>query len=104
MNWFALIRLLSVTAAIAYNFVYFTFLFAWFTEVYFLPFADDTELEKMGAIDIFVNMFFVYNSVLHAPVYLLNEGIICKELLMLLWSVITSDPISGGTSKYALNW
>jgi len=91
-------------AAMAYNAAYFTFLFLWLTEVYYLPFQADEELAKMGALDIFINMFFVYNSVLHAPVCVLNAAIIFKELLMLVWSIITNDPITGGTSQYALNW
>ena len=104
MHWFALVRLFSVMAAIWYNLAYFTFLVAWLSEVYFLPFVDEEEIAKMGAVDVFINMFFVYNSVLHAPVCILNAAIIFKEALMLIWFVIINDPVSGGTSEYALSW
>merc|ERR1712127_624848 len=87
-----------------YNAGYFTLLVAWLTEVYYLPFQGEEEIEKMGALDVFLNMFFVYNSVLHAPICILNAAIIFKEALMLIWFVIINDPVSGGTSDYALSW
>lgn len=103
LNWFALIRFFSVGCAFVYNWFYIFFLIMWLTEVYWIPFQDEEEAEKMGALDIFMNMFFVYNSVLHAPVYVVNCAIMFKEFLLLAWSLITSDPINS-ESRYALNW
>lgn len=51
-------------------------LFDWFYNIYGLT---DEKIEEIGAIDMLMNMFFIYNSILHSGIVLINAGIIIKE-------------------------
>jgi len=102
LQWFAFIRILSLFGAVVYNSVYLTFLFGWLSEIFVLPIEEDDPFAEIGIFDVVANMMMVYNSILHAPIFVLNAGIIWKESVMLLFN--SSLWIAGPESKYALTW
>jgi hypothetical protein len=67
----------SVIAAWLYNIAYFTMLADWFYNVYALT---DDKIEELGALDMLMNMFFIYNSILHSGIVIVNFVIIFKEI------------------------
>ena len=40
---------------------------------------NDVEISKIGAFDILLNMFLVYNLILHSSIVVINMGIDIKE-------------------------
>jgi len=70
------LRVLSLLAAWVYNIAYLLMLADWFYNVYALT---DTQIEELGALDMLMNMFFIYNSILHSGIVIVNFMIIFKE-------------------------
>jgi hypothetical protein len=64
--------------------------------------ADDSQINRIGFLDVIVNMTCIYNTIMHWPIFLLNFGIVWKELQMILLDGLTS--IGGPESRYALTW
>jgi len=79
MKWGFLFRIGSFFSAIAYNMLYFFMLFGWATEILMLPSRDDSFIEELGFLDVFLNMLFIYNSIQHSPICFINMVIIAKE-------------------------
>ena len=52
----------------------------------------DTMLEEMGALDILLNMFFVYNAIIHSSIVIINSGIIFKEISLEFFKLAYSRP------------
>jgi hypothetical protein len=77
-------------------------LLGWLSEIFLLPLEQDDPFANIGLVDVVVNMMMVYNSVLHAPIFVLNAGIVWKECMMLLFNALSS--IGGPESRYALTW
>lgn len=67
----------SLLAAIFYNIAYLTMLADWFYNIYGLT---DEKIEELGALDMLMNMFFIYNSILHSGIVIVNFVIIFKEI------------------------
>lgn len=44
-------------------------------------------MEEVGTIDILLNMFFLYNTINHATIALVNIGIIVKEIEMQFYQI-----------------
>ena len=63
--------------ALAYNFSYLVMLADWFYNIYGLT---DEKIEELGALDMLMNMFFIYNSILHSGIVIVNTVIIVKEI------------------------
>lgn len=80
MKWGFLVRIASFLAAIAYNTIYFLMLGGWATEILILPMKGTDVIDEMGFLDVFVNMLFIYNSIMHAPICFINIAIIAKEV------------------------
>ena len=80
--WF--MRWWSIFAATVYNTIYFGLLFGWIIQTYTLP---EQEMEEVGTIDILLNMFFLYNTIIHAPMALINIGIIIKEIELQFYQI-----------------
>mgnify|MGYP006108467425 CR=1 FL=1 len=70
------LRVGSLFAAWIYNIAYLLMLGDWFYNVYAL---DDAAIEELGALDMLMNMFFIYNSILHSGIVIVNFMIIFKE-------------------------
>ena len=102
LQWFAFIRILSWFWAVAYNLGYLTLLMGWLSEIFVLPLEEDEPFANIGLLDVTLNMMMVYNSILHAPIFVLNAGIIWKESMMLLFNL--QGWIQGPESRYALTW
>jgi len=77
--------MLSFVAAVFYNISYLTVLFGWLSETFMLPLAEDEPFKNIGLLDVVFNMMMVYQSVLQAPIYVLNAGIIVKEEWMIMF-------------------
>jgi len=101
LQWFAFIRILSAFWAVAYNLGYLILLFGWLSETFMLPLDQDDPFANVGFADVVFNMMMVYNSVLHAPIYVLNVGIIWKEFMMLIFNAAGWISPEG---RYALTW
>jgi len=39
-----------------------------------------TELDEMGAFDILLNMFFIYNAIIHSSIAVINIAILLDEI------------------------
>jgi hypothetical protein len=59
-------------------------------------------MEEVGTIDILVNMFFMYNTIMHSSIVPLNFGIILKEIEMQFFEV--AQHIGGKESDYNLTF
>ena len=91
------LRMGSVIAAWLYNIAYLTMLADWFYNVYGLT---DEKIEELGALDMLMNMFFIYNSILHSGIVIVNFVIIFKELELEFYQMIKGSM----TDDYALSW
>lgn len=92
-----LLRFTSLTMAIVYNFFYFLMLLDWFYNIYAL---DDVKIDELGGLDMLMNMFFIYNSILHSGIVLVNIGIVFKEIEMQFFKLVTNDK----RRNYSLGW
>tara|TARA_B110000285_G_C15051562_1_gene577274 strand:+ start:754 stop:966 length:213 start_codon:yes stop_codon:yes gene_type:complete len=63
--------------ACVYNLSYLLMLADWFYNIYGLT---DEKIEELGALDMLMNMFFIYNSILHSGIVIVNFVIIFKEI------------------------
>ena len=63
-------------------------LFDWFYNIYGLT---DEKIEELGALDMLMNMFFIYNSILHSGIVLINAGIILKEQELLIYDLVSDN-------------
>jgi hypothetical protein len=70
------LRVGSLMAAIGYNFFYLLMLADWFYSVYALT---DEAISEFGTLDMLMQMFFIYNSILHSGIVIVNFMIIFKE-------------------------
>jgi len=99
MRQFLLERWMSVFTAWIYNIIYFSFLGAWLWQLFDMT---DTELEEVGSFDVLLNMFFIYNCILHSSIVLINAGIIVKEISLEFFEMFK---VSGGAgSDYNLSF
>jgi len=78
-------RVGSLLSAIFYNFTYFFMLADWFYNIYGLT---DEKIEKLGALDMLMNMFFIYNSILHSGIVIVNNVIIFKEIELEFYQLV----------------
>jgi hypothetical protein len=91
-------RWASVFMAWGYNVIYFAFLFGWLYQLYDM---NETQMEEVGALDILLNMFFIYHCILHSSIVVINMGIIFKEISIEFFEMYK---VSGGAgSDYNLN-
>jgi hypothetical protein len=91
MKWGFLFRIGSFFAAIAYNCLYFFMLAGWSTEMLMLPSRDETFIDEIGFLDVFINMLFVYNSIQHSPICFINMIIIGKEIQIWWYEFLTTQ-------------
>jgi hypothetical protein len=91
-----LFRSLSLIWALIYNFAYFLMLADWFYNIYALT---DEKIEELGSLDMLMNMFFIYNSILHSGIVLVNAGIIAKETALQFYELAPGR----GRRDYALS-
>ena len=85
--------------AILYNIAYLSVVGAWLVETYALP-ADS--VDKVGALDLLLDLFFLYNTILHFSIVPLNFGIILKEIEMEFYEVM--QRVGGHESNYNLSF
>jgi hypothetical protein len=80
-------RYVSLALAVLYNSVYFGLLAAWLYETF-----GETEIqyEEIGTLDIIMDFFYMYNTILHSSVAVVNIGIICKEIELQFFEIFTS--------------
>jgi len=83
-------------AAIFYNFAYFLMLADWFYNVYGLT---DQQIDNLGALDMLMNMFFIYNSILHSGIVIVNNVIIFKEIELEFYQLVKGNM----SAEYALS-
>ena len=79
MRVMRMFRFFSVLAAALYNFFFSLVIFEWFRELYL---EDDETFQGYEPVDIMVNMFLIYNVILHFPVTIVNTFIITKEITL----------------------
>jgi hypothetical protein len=97
-NFFAA-RWISVQTAMVYNLIYFAFLGGWLWQLYDMT---EAELEETGAFDILLNMFFIYNCILHSSIVVINLGILFKEFTIEFFEMFK---VGGGAgSDYNLSF
>ena len=99
LRHFYVFRWISLILAVFYNIVYLDLLFNWIIDTYTLP-ADI--LEKIGTFDLILNFFFMYNTILHASIVIINFGIIFKEIEMQFYEITTH--VGGKNSEYNLSF
>ena len=59
-------------------------------------------MEEIGTLDVLLNMFFIYNCILHSSIVAINIGIIAKEFSIEFFELFK---VSGGAgSDYNLNF
>jgi len=68
----------------------------WFYNVYGLT---DKQIEEIGALDMLMNMFFIYNSILHSGIVIVNTVIILKEIELQFYQLVKGNM----SAKYALS-
>ena len=73
------------------------FLWWWALELFEL---SDEQMERLGTMDILLNIFFIYNSIMHAGIVLINFFIIFKEFEMELYNLEDYE----GTEPESLSW
>jgi hypothetical protein len=62
----------------------------------------EQELEEVGSLDVLLNMFFIYNCILHASIVVINIGIIFKEISLEFFEMFK---VGGGAgSDYNLSF
>ena len=92
-------RWISVYTAWVYNIIYFAFLGGWLWQLYDMT---EQELEEVGSFDILLNMFFIYNCILHSSIVVINLGIMGKELSLEFFEMFK---VGGGAgSDYNLSF
>ena len=101
MRHMGMIRYISLFAAIAYNTVYFGLLFAWLYETYM---ESDTQLEDIGLMDIVLDFFFMYNTILHSSIASVNIGIILKEIELQFFEMFTSAGGKGSDYRMSMDF
>jgi len=69
----------------------------WFYNIYALT---DEKIEELGALDMLMNMFFIYNSILHSGIVIVNFMIIFKEFELEFYQLVKGSM----TEEYALTW
>ena len=69
----------------------------WFYNIYAL---DEEKIEELGALDMLMNMFFIYNSILHSGIVIVNFVIIFKEIELEFYQLVKGSM----TEEYALTW
>ena len=99
LRHFYLIRWTSLFLAIVYNIVYLSVLVSWLIETYALP---SDKVDEIGTLDILLDMFFLYNTILHASIIPLNFGIIFKEIEMEFFELM--QRAGGHESAYNLSF
>lgn len=97
LRHFFFFRWMSFISALVYNTIYFALLASWLIEIYTLP--DDTEL---GTMDLLLDMFFIYNTILHSTIIPLNTGIIIKEVELQFYELLKKA--GGKGSNYNLSF
>jgi hypothetical protein len=60
----------------------------WFYNIYALT---DEKIEELGALDMLMNMFFIYNSILHSGIVIVNFVIIFKEIELEFYQMLHND-------------
>lgn len=76
MRHMGLVRISSLLNAYIYNVFYFGFVIAYLVETFY---ESDSALEEIGVGDIMLDFFFIYNTILHSSLAIINSGIIIKE-------------------------
>lgn len=99
LRHFYLFRWVSLFSAITYNTVYLSLLAGWLIQTYTLP---ETEMAEVGTIDILLNMFFMYNTIMHCSIVPINFGIIAKEIEMEFFEI--ASHAGGKESAYNLSF
>jgi len=64
---------------------------------------NDKELEEMGAFDVLLNMFFIYNCILHSSIVVINIGIILEEFKIEWFEMFQEHGELGSDYNLALN-
>ena len=91
------IRWFSCLWALLYNTVWFGFMFGFIGQLYW---ATDEVMEQYSLMDMAVNMYLVYNCVIHVTIIPINSIIIFKEVTMTIFQLVTSN----GPADYQLEW
>jgi len=99
MRAFRVFRFFSLLAAVYYNFWFGLILFEWGRELWL-----ETDKQKYEVIDILVNMFLIYNCILHFPVMIVNGFIITKELSLEFWQFLFPDNDGDVSNDMAIGW
>jgi hypothetical protein len=97
LRWSGLIRYTSLAIAIIYNFWYLLFLWLWALELFEL---DPEQVERLGTFDILMNIFFIYNAIMHCGIVVTNFFIIFKEFELEFYELEAYE----GTTREALSW
>jgi hypothetical protein len=64
---------------------------------------SDQQLEEIGAFDVLLNMFFIYNCILHSSIVVINLGIIFKEMEVEFFEMFTNHGDEGSDYNLAVN-
>lgn len=83
-----IIRVFSLGFALIYNFLYIGTVGEWFYANFF---EDKNDLENgRGLFDMFLQLVFAYNAILHAPMLVINFDIISKEFWLQFYQMISN--------------
>lgn len=97
LRFSGIIRYTSLGLAILYNFWYFMFLWWWALELFEL---DPDQIERLGTLDILLNIFFIYNAIMHSGIVVTNFFIIFKEFELEFYELEAYE----GSTKEGLSW
>lgn len=81
-----ILRYVSWLAALIYNTFYYAFLITWLFEIYSMTPEDYNNIQPL---DILWNMFFIYNTILHAGNAIVGNAILLKEFELEFFTLVT---------------
>ena len=86
LRWTKPFRSLSVEWGFIFNVVYLAFVYRWRQCVN----ASQEKGVPPSGIELFEILFYMYNLVLHGPIFIVNFAIISKELTLERWQLLSN--------------
>ena len=91
------LRWISCFWALIYNTVYLGFALGFLGQLYW---ATEERMSNYSLVDMTINMYLVYNCIIHATIIPINSIIIFKEIEMTIFQLV----ITNGPADYQLEW
>lgn len=87
--WF--FRMLSFCWAIGYSVVFLAIYGSWFVDLYAIPdIVSEEQFDKLSPMDMMINCFLIYNTIVHFSIIPINIVIIAKEIQLQFFEFLNS--------------